>query len=152
MTSRELVLDTMRRSGRLIAADLQSRAADLTGTALNSEADYLPTFAGALAKCNMLARSAGFVCRSPAGRVVRLLQPYDSDIYPQEPEELGAQWGFVWSDDPNHARPFAVLSTSPYMTGNCCTDDGKTWRSTMDNNTWRPSEYPAGWEVVNDAD
>ena len=24
------------------------------------------------------------------------------------------------------------LATSPYMTGDCCTDDGKTWRSTID--------------------
>ena len=43
----------------------------------------------------MLERKAGFVCRSTAGRVVRLLQPYDSTIYnTQEPEELEAQWGF----------------------------------------------------------
>ena len=32
----------------------------------------------------------GFVCKSSAGRVVRLLQPYDSNIYTGEPEELPA--------------------------------------------------------------
>lgn len=148
MTDLELVLDTMRRSGRLIAADLQSRAGELNGTALNGEADYLPAFRAACSKCNMLERPVGFVCRSSAGRVVRLLQIYDSTIYTQEPEELPAQWGFVWSNDPHHARPFVAISTSPYMIGNCCTDEGKIWRSTIDNNVWRPKDYPAGWQEV----
>lgn len=148
MTDLELVLDTMRRSGRLIAADLQGRAEAMTGTALNSEATYLPAFQRACAKCNMMDRPIGFVCRSSAGRVVKLLQPYDSAIYPQEPEELPAQWGFVWSDDPDHARPFVAISTSPYMTGNCCTDEGKIWRSTMDNNVWPPKDHPTGWREV----
>lgn len=146
MTDRELVLDTMRRSGKLIATDLQSRAADLTGTALNGEKDYLPTFVGACAKMNMLDRPAGFVCKSSMGRVVRLLQPYDSTIYTQEPEELSAQWGFVWSDDPAHALPFVAISTSPYMRGNCCTENNRTWRSIMDDNVFAPSKYPRGWE------
>lgn len=94
----------------------------------------------------MLERKAGqkdgFVCRSSAGRVVRLLQVYDSEIYPQEPEELPAQWGFVWSTDPGKALPFLSLSTSPYAKGDCCTAGGKTWRSKTDTNTWSPETNP----------
>ena len=148
MTGLEIVIETMRRSGKLIAEDLQKRAANMTGTALNGEKGFLPDFRAAAASMNMLNRSVGFVCKSSAGRVVKLLQPYDSTIYTQEPEELTAQWGFVWSDDPAHAKPFVALSTSPYMKGNCCTDDGKTYRSLIDNNVWKPLDYPAGWEVV----
>ena len=96
----------------------------------------------------MLERPVGFVCKSTAGRVVRLIQNYDSDIYPQEPEELPAQWGFVWSTDPAKALPFIVLSTSPYMTGDCCTEEGIAYRSVMDNNIHAPGAYPAGWETV----
>ena len=148
MTDKELVLDTLRRSGKLIAADLQNRSPDMTGTELNAEASYIPEFQASVKKRNMLDRPAGFVCRSSAGRVVKLLQPYDSTIYTQEPEELPAQWGFVWSDDPAHARPFVAISTSPYMTGNVCEEAGIVYRSRMDGNVWSPSAYPDGWEAV----
>ena len=100
----------------------------------------------------MLERKAGmtdgFVCRSSAGRVVRLIQNYDSSIYTQEPEDLPAQWGFVWSTDPEKALPFIAISTSPYMTGDCCTENDIVYRSTIDNNVWAPSAYPQGWEVA----
>ena len=149
MTDKQLILDTMRRMGKTIAEGVQARASELTGTQLNGEADYIPSFSAACGRMNMQDRPAGFVCRSEAGRVVKLLQPYDSSIYPQQPEELPAQWGFLWSTYPAHALPFISLSTSPYMSGDCCTDAGKTWRSAIDNNVWPPAEYPQGWlEVV----
>ena len=147
MTDKQLILDTLRRMGASIAADLQSRAPELTGTELYAEADYIPCFQAAMAR-NMLQRQAGFVCRSTAGRMVRLLQPYDSTIYPQEPEELPAQWGFAWSTDPAHALPFISMATSPYNTGECCTEDGKTCRSKFDGNVHAPSAWPDGWEEV----
>ena len=148
MTDKQLILDTLRRMGASIAADLQSRAPELTGTELYAEADYIPGFQAAMARMNMLRRPAGFVCRSTAGRMVRLLQPYDSTIYTQEPEDLPAQWCFAWSTDPAHALPFIALATSPYNTGECCTYDGKTYRSKSDGNVHAPSAWPDGWEEV----
>ena len=138
----------MYEEGRRQALDLQARSAELTGTELYAEDTCIPDFLAAKANRNMLNRPVGFVCKSSVGRVVRLLQVYDSDIYTQEPEELPAQWGFVWSDDPAKAKPFIALSTSPYMNRNCCTENGTIYRSTIDNNVWAPSAYPAGWEVV----
>lgn len=151
MTSKELVLEAMRKQGKTAALLVQNNSSTMTGTELNSEADYIPNFVAAKAKQNMLTRKAGttdgFVCKSSAGRVVRLLQNYDSDVYTGEPEELPAQWGFVWSDDPAHALPFVAISTSPYMTGNCCSENGIIYRSIIDNNVNAPSAYPQGWEV-----
>lgn len=151
MTSKEIVLEAMKRQGRTTALLIQNNSSTMTGTELNSETDYIPSFVAAKAKQNMLTRKAGttdgFVCKSSAGRVVRLLQNYDSDVYTGEPEELPAQWGFVWSDDPAHALPFVAISTSPYMTGNCCSENGITYRSIIDNNVHAPSAYPQGWEV-----
>ena len=141
-TDKELVLQAMREYGRSKAAQLQEASAEMTGTELYAEEDYIPDFAAACAQKNMLERAAGFVCRSTAGRVVKLLQPYDSTIYTGEPETLPAQWGFVWSTDPAKALPFVAMSTSPYMTGDCCTDGGKVWRSTIDNNVWAPTAHP----------
>lgn len=124
----------------------------MDGTALYAEEDFIPDFQTAREAQNMLRRKAGqsdgFVCKSTAGRVVRLIQNYDSDIYTSEPEELPAQWGFVWSTDPEKALPFIAISTSPYSIGECCTDGGKVWRSTIDNNVWAPTAYPQGWEEV----
>ena len=148
MTNKEFVLETMKRSGKLAAQSVQTRSAEMNGTELNGEAMYIPDFIAACKKMNMLNRPVGFVCKSSAGRVVKLLQVYDSTIYTQEPEELPAQWGFVWSDDPAHAQPFVAISTSPYMKGNCCTEGDEVFRSTIDNNVWAPSAYSQGWEKV----
>lgn len=146
-TARERVLARERERGKQDAQALQSGAATMTGTQLYAAKDRIPTFAAACARKNMSERAAGFVCRSTAGRVVRLLQGYDSSIYQQEPEELPAQWGYVWSTDPAEALPFAALSTAPYMTGDCCEHDGQIWRSVIDNNVWSPADYPAGWAI-----
>lgn len=148
MTSKERVLKREYDRGRLAAQEVQEKAPAMTGTELNAVDDRIPRFAEAVKKKNMLDRPAGFVCKSSAGRVVKLLQPYDSTIYKQEPEELPAQWGFVWSQDPEKAQPFVAISTSPYMTGDCCTEGGEPFRSTIDNNVWSPSSYPTGWVAV----
>ena len=146
MTDKEYVLETMQAQGLAQAKTLQAEAPELTDTELYAREGYIPDFAAACARKNMLERTAGFVCRSAAGRVVRLLQPYDSTIYTQEPEELPAQWGFAWSTDPAKALPFISLATSPYNTGDCCTHEGHVWRSGQDGNVWAPGSVGVNWE------
>ena len=152
MNDKEFVLKTLRQAGKQAAEALQQKAPDMSGTELYAEEEFIPSFKAAVAKMNMLERKAGqtdgFVCKSSAGRVVRLIQNYDSTIYTQEPEELPAQWGFVWSKDPAKALPFIALATSPYNTGDCCTENGSVYRSKMEGNVHAPSAYPQGWEVV----
>lgn len=148
MMDKEKVVVKMKEKGAADAVALQGKAPELTGTELNAEKGAIPDFKAAVVNRNMLERPVGFVCKSSAGRVVKLLQQYDSATYTGEPEELPAQWGFVWSDDPAHALPFIELATSPYGKGNCCTEGGVTYRSIIDNNTWSPAAYPQGWEEV----
>jgi hypothetical protein len=69
-------------------------------------------------------------------------------VYTAEPEELPAQYGFVWSDDPDKALPFVAISTSPYMKGNCCTENNVIYRSKIDNNVHAPSAYADGWTRI----
>lgn len=135
----------MRQTGRNTATNIQASSSDMTGTELYEVEGYIPDFQAAKAKTNMLNRKAGFVCRSTAGRVVRLIQTYDSDTYPQEPEELPAQWRFAWSTDPKKALPFISLATSPYATGDCCTYHEHVWRSGQDGNTWQPGTVGVKW-------
>ena len=149
-SDKELVLQAMREYSQRKAAELQAASAGMTGTELYAAEDYIPDFAAACALKNMLERETGFVCRSTAGRVCRLLQPYDSTIYTDEPEALPAQWGFVWSTDPYKALPFIELATSPYNTGDCCTYPAEdetihVYRSGQDGNVWPPRTLNVQW-------
>lgn len=150
MTDKDFVLATMEKAGLTQAQALQAKAPEMTGTELYAAEDYIPEFQAAKAAKNMLERKAGqtdgFVCRSTAGRVVRLIQNYDSEVYTQEPEDLPAQWRFVWSTDPKKALPFIALATSPYNTGDCCTYEGHVWRSGQDTNTWAPGSVGVKWD------
>lgn len=152
MTSKERVLNRERQRGRAAALEVQETSPNMTGTELNAVDDRIPRFKAAVEKENMLKRKAGdkdgFVCRSTAGRVVRLIQNYDSEVFTAEPEELPAQWRFVWSTDPAKALPFIALATSPYAKGDCCLNAaGEPKRSTLDGpNTWSPDTNPEFWE------
>ena len=148
MTSKERVLQRERDRGRMAAQEVQTKSAEMTGTELNAVEDRIPKYAEVVKVMNMLERPVGFVCKTSEGRVVKLLQNYDSTIYTKEPEEYPALWGFVWSNNPEHAKPFISLSTSPYMKDNCCTENEAIYRSTIDNNVYAPSAYRQGWEKV----
>ena len=141
----------MYEEGRRQALELQERSSGLTGTELNAEDDKIPGFREAVKVQNMLQRKAGqtdgFVCKSSAGRVVRLIQNYDSDVFTQEPEELPAQWRMVWSTDPAKAKPFIASSTSYYNKGDCCLNRaGQARRSKIDVNNFDPDVTPEFWE------
>lgn len=142
MTDKELVLSTLRKTGKLAAQSLQEKASKMTGTEIIAEKPFLPSFDP---KRQYLNYKVGYVCQSPKGNAVKLLQPYDSTIYTGEPEELVAQWGFYWSTDPKEAKPFLPSSTSPYMTNDCCTHEGHVWRSGQDNNVWAPGTINVKW-------
>lgn len=111
------MMETIKHMAKLAAQAVQEKADTMTGTELNAEDRFIPDFQTACEKENMLNRPVGFVCKSTAGRVVKLLQKYDSTIYTAEPEELPAQWGFVWSDDPAKAKPLSRWQPAPTRRG-----------------------------------
>lgn len=39
-------------------------------------------------------------------------------------------------------------STNPYMRGDKVRFEGHVYESTIDNNIWSPSAYPAGWSLI----
>ena len=41
-------------------------------------------------------------------------------------------------------------STNPYMIGDKVKFKGKVYQSLIDNNVWSPTDYPQGWEEVNE--
>lgn len=145
MTNKEFVLNTMKKYGKMVAESLQEKASEMTGTELYEEDAFIPDFD---ATRQYLNYPVGYVCKSASGRLVKLLQTYDSTVYTGQPEDLPAQWGFYWSTNPSKALPFVSIATSPYMFDDCCTWEGNVYQSVMDNNTWSPTDYPDGWKVV----
>ena len=152
MTNKAFVLETMKRSGKMAAMAIQEKAPAMTGTELCAEDAYIPDFKAACAKMNMLGRAVGFVCKTSAGRVVRLLQPYDSTVFTQEPEDLPEYWSFAWSTDPAKALPFLAIDSSPYNTGDCCSVNGVVYRSNVDGNTLSPAARTVSWSVYDGGD
>ena len=153
MTSKERVLKREYDRGRLAAREIQEKSSEMTGTELNAADDRIPHFSEAVKHKNMMQRKAGqddgFVCRSSAGRVVRLIQNYDSSVFTAEPDELPAQWRMVWSTDPEKAKPFIASSTSYYNKGDCCLNAaGLPVRSIIDFNTFDPDVSTEFWEAV----
>lgn len=140
---KEFVLSILKESARIVAQNYQGNAQNMTNDELYSYSDFFPAFNP---EKQYLNYSAGYVCKAPSGNIVQLLQPYDSSIYTQSPEDLPAQWGFKWPTNPKYAKPFIALSTSPYMNGECCTFNGHIWKSGMDNNVWEPGTVGVNWE------
>lgn len=59
-------------------------------------------------------------------------------------------WAKVLIPDPNVIPEWEQPdSTNPYMIGDKVTFEGATYESTIDNNIWSPSAYPAGWKQIN---
>lgn len=139
---RDFILKLFREYGKNIVDTFEAKASSMAPDELIEHANFYPDFNP---DRQYLYFSPGFVCVSPSGNVVKLLQPYDSIIYQQQPEDLPAQWGFVWPTNPKYAKPFIAISTSPYMDGDCCTFEGRVYRSEMNNNVWPPGTVGISW-------
>lgn len=139
----ELMQKVMHMFGAQLAQQYEQKAPDMTADEIYESSDFFPDFNP---EKQYLNYKSGFVCKSPSGNLVKLIQPYDSTIFTDPPEELDSQWGFYWADEPKYAKPFISLATSPYSKGNVCTYNGRVWRSGMDNNTWAPGTENIPWE------
>ena len=136
----------MYEEGRRQALELQNRAPGMTGTEIIAEEGHVPAWDPAK---DYTGWSAGWPV-TDEGQVWPLLQPHNAAHYPGRPSTLRALWGLAHTTDPAKAKPWvAPYGTSGlYMTGECCTENGNTYRSIQDNNPYAPSAYPQAWEIV----
>ena len=145
--NQELILGVMRAQGRADALDLRGRAADLDGTAVIAEEEKAPEFVPGK---DYSQWPTGAPVRD-GEQVYKLLQPHNASTWPdQRPADLPALWSICHTKDPERAKPYMAPNgtSGMYMTGECCTENGVTYRSTIDNNVWPPADYPQGWEAV----
>lgn len=145
MASAEEILWLFERFVKETVKDLEAKAKDMTPDEI-LDVPIWPDFDPEAHQ--YLDKPVGYVCQTPAGNIVKLVQPYDSNIYKDPPESLPAQWGFYWGKDPKHAKEFQALSTSPYMVDEVCLCNGEVYRSKIDNNVWSPADAPQYWEKV----
>lgn len=148
MESKEYVLNKMREVGLNSATLFQEKAPELDGTAIIDREDDIPDFNPELHQ--YLNWTKGQVVKDN-GQVWQLLQPYDSSVYKDHPENLRAQWSLCHTKDPAKAKPYVAPMgrSGMYMIDECCiATDGKVYKSKVDNNVWEPTGYPAGWEEV----
>ena len=145
MEAKEYVLEKMQDIGLQVAEAFQAKTPELDGTAIIDREEDIPDFDPD--KHQYLNWEVGNCVRDD-GQVWQLLQPYDSTVYKDHPNNMRAQWSLCHTKDPAKGKPYvpAQGTSGMYMLDECCTEDGKVYRSTIDNNVWEPSAYPAGWE------
>lgn len=82
------------------------------------------------------------------GRIFKVLQNHTSqdDWTPSRAPSLFAE--ILTSEDGEPQEWQQPSSTNPYLTGDKVIYNGKIYKSLIDNNTWAPDAYPAGWELV----
>ena len=144
-SNKTLVLETMKQFGIQAVNALEADAPKMDGTQLVDQEQYIPDFDPD--KHQYLNWTIGQAVRDE-GQVWKLIQPYDSNIYKDHPNNLRAHWGLMHTKDPYKAKPYVEpLGTSGmYMKDECCTEGGKIYISTIDNNVWTPTAYPSGWK------
>lgn len=147
MTSKERVLARERERGRAAALGLAARAPELDGTALIAEQDKIPAWRE---DAVYTTDHVGFPVQDK-GQVYTILQPHTPANNPgSRPADLPAIYSIRHTKDPARAKPYQAPNgtSGVYNTGDCCTENEKTYRSRIENNVWPPSAYPDGWEEV----
>lgn len=150
MNSKEIVLNAMRSQGRADALDLRNRAADMDGTAIIAEEEKIPQFDSQKDYSSWKVGAPVYEIIDGEHQIFTLIQPYNAANYSGTPSTLPAIWSIRHTKDPKKAKPWlAPNGTSGlYMKDECCTENGKTWRSAQDNNAFSPSAYPLYWNEI----
>ena len=138
--------EELRARGKADAAALAARAVsgEADGTELTAGQEQIPTWR----QRDYSAVPVG----SPYkwnGIVYKLWQQHDATNQPDwSPDQAVSLWDICHTTDPAIAGPYVSPqgTRGMYQTGECCTEGGHVYRSTMDNNVWAPSGYPDGWE------
>ena len=90
------------------------------------------------------AYSVGDRCRY--GRLYRCVQAHTTQEG-WEPDKTPALWTPISLDEyPEWVQPTGVQDA--YSAGDKVAYNGRRYISTIDNNTWSPAAYPAGWMEV----
>lgn len=147
MTAKSRVLNRERERGRADALGLAVRAYDMDGTELIAEQGHIPAWRE---DAVYTSDHVGFPVQD-GDQVYIILQPHTPAHNPgARPADLPAIYSIRHTTDPKMAKPYMPPNgtSGMYMKDDCTVENGAVYRSTIDNNVWAPSGYPAGWEKL----
>lgn len=144
----DFILNAMRTAGAADASAIAAKSVsgEADGTALIAAEEQIPTW-----------RQRDYT-NVPIGtpykyadQVYKLWQAHDATNQPDwTPDKAVSLWDICHTTDPAKAKPYVTPqgTRGMYQTGDVCTEGGKLYRSTMENNVWEPSAYPQGWKEI----
>lgn len=151
---------------KMLGEYYQEHAAEMTTDELYENAEFFPSYNPE--KHDYAEKPIGYTCRNEDGTIMTLVSgiggPQDvymdneittekasvSAVKGKQTVSEGVLWHYHWSTDPFKAKPFISSDISPYNIGECCSFNGKVYRSLTDSNTSSPDESPDKWEEVSD--
>lgn len=153
MTDIELVVKTLSELGRLKAESIREKfvAKEIDDTELIDNEDYVPEWK----QMDYTNVAIGTPVRDPfddSGQVYKLWQQHDATNQPDwHPAVAVSLWDIAHTKNPDKAKPYVEPqgTRGMYMKDEVMIwTDGKTYRSTADNNVYTPETYAQWWEVV----
>lgn len=153
MTDIELVVKTLSELGRLKAESIREKvvAKEIDNTELIDNEDYVPEWK----QMDYTNIAIGTPVRDPfddSGQVYKLWQQHDATNQPDwHPAVAVSLWDIAHTKNPDKAKPYVEPqgTRGMYMKDEVMVwTDGKTYRSTADNNVYTPETYAQWWEVV----
>lgn len=146
MTVYETLIKQQYDRGFNDARDLRARAPEMTGTDIINEEGKIPRF-------DATKDYSSWAVGAPVkheDQVYKLLQPYNAASYEGTPATLPALWSICHTTNPYNAKPYMAPNgtSGMYMTDECCTENGKTYRCNSDNCVYPPSARTTSWEEV----
>ena len=151
MTSKDRVLQRERDRGRAAALNLAGRASGMTGTAIIAEQGHIPAWRD---DAVYTATHVGYPVQD-GDQVYTIIQPHTPAHNPGfRPADLPAIYSIKHTTDPKRAKPYMAPNgtSGAYMKDDCAVDGGRVYRSTIDNNVWKPSDYPTGWDDLGEVE
>ena len=133
--------------GKHDASLLRTEAAHLTGTEIINRELSIPNFV----KDKDYSEWPVGAPVVDEGQVWTLIQPHNAALYEGCPATLRALWGLCHTKNPEKAKAWVSPegTSGLYMKDECYKDEeGKVWRSLINDNAYTAAAYPMGWVDV----
>lgn len=148
MDNKTLILNAMKSAGAADASAIAAKSVsgEADGTVLIAAEEQIPTWR----QRDYTDVPIGTPYRY-GDQVYKLWQAHDATNQPDwTPDQAVSLWDICHTTDPAKAKPYVAPqgTRGMYQTGDVCTEGGKLYRSTMENNVWEPSAYPQGWKEI----
>lgn len=143
----KILEDIFRSLGRSDALVLREQAPELTQTEVIDREIAIPNF-------DHEKDYSSFPAGAPVadeGQVWLLITPHNASYYEGRPSTLRALWSLAHTKNPERAKAWVdPLGTSGmYMKDEVYKDEnGKIWKSKVDNNVYKATDLPSSWEEV----